>query len=346
MGEVAPGRRRMGGAALRRYREQRGLSLDDAARLLGCDRSKISRIENGLRGVRERDLDGLLAEYGASAGERAGLLMLAGPRSGEGWWQAYAGVLPAAAVEYAGLEAAASRLLVYEPQRVPALARTGGYCRLIAGHDPALAAGTADAAEQFTVLRQRAVLDSGRKELVMVIGEAALRQRAGGTGIMRAQLERLAGLGRQEAPPAVHVLPFASGAHAFRAVNATVFEQLAERGHPAVRPSHAVVFMNLDPDGTKMVTLAQRAGITRQAMSKLIHDLQASGYVEVRPDPDDGRATRVLLTGRGIAFCAEVGNVISELEQRWRQLLGVDRPCLNSQRGCAPEERRVSLIET
>jgi hypothetical protein len=91
-------------------------------------------------------------------------------------------------VEYAGLEAAASRLLVYEPQRVPALARTGGYCRLIAGHDPALAAGTAEAFAQFTTLRQQTVLGTTRKELVMVVGEAALRQRAGGTGVMRASL--------------------------------------------------------------------------------------------------------------------------------------------------------------
>jgi len=214
MGEVAPVRRRILGAALRRYRVQRGLSLDDAARMLGCDRSKISRIENGLRGLRERDLAALLAEYGAGSGERAALMALAGPRAGEGWWQAYRGVLPAAAVEHAGLEAAASRLLVYEPQRVPALTRSGGYSRAIAEHDPAVPAGTAEAAAEFTALRQQAVLGSGHRELVMVIGEAALRQRAGGAGIMRAQLERLAGLSGQGGPLAVHVLPFASGAHA------------------------------------------------------------------------------------------------------------------------------------
>jgi transcriptional regulator with XRE-family HTH domain len=213
MGEVAPVRRRMLGAALRRYRVQRGLSLDDAARMLGCDPSKVSRIENGLRGLRGRDLAVLLAEYGTGPGERAGLLALAGPRAGEGWWQAYAGMLPAAVVEYAGLEAAASRLLVYEPQRVPALARSGGYSRAVAGHDPAAPAGTAEAVAEFTALRQQAVLGSAHRELVMVIGEAALRQRAGGTGVMRSQLERLARLSMQDGPLAVHVLPFASGAH-------------------------------------------------------------------------------------------------------------------------------------
>ena len=141
-------------------------------------------------------------------------MALAGPQAGEGWWQAYRGVLPASAVEHAGLEAAASRLLIYEPQRVPALARSGGYSRALAGHDPAVTAETADAAAQFTALRQQTVLSSGQKELVMVIGEAALRQRVGGTGVMRSQLERLARLSAQEGPLAIHVLPFASGTHA------------------------------------------------------------------------------------------------------------------------------------
>src|SRR5436190_661778 len=134
MVNAVPVRRKMLGAALRRYREQRGLSLDDAARRLGCDRSKVSRIETGLRGLRERDLVALLAEYGAGAVERAALMALAEPNAGGGWWQAYARTVPAAAVEYAGLEDAASRLLVYEPQRVPALLRAGGYARAVAGH--------------------------------------------------------------------------------------------------------------------------------------------------------------------------------------------------------------------
>ncbi|MFF7475732.1 MarR family transcriptional regulator [Streptomyces sp. NPDC008092] len=55
-----------------------------------------------------------------------------------------------------------------------------------------------------------------------------------------------------------------------------MFERLGERGHPTVGTAHAVVFMNLDPSGTRTVTLAQRAGITRQAMSQLVGDLQAS----------------------------------------------------------------------
>lgn len=208
-----PVTRRLLGAALRRHRVEWGFSLEDAAGMLGCDRSKVSRIETGLRGVRERDLLDLLAEYGVGEDERAALLALAGPRGAGGWWQGYAGVLPPTAVEYLGLEAAASQLLVYDGQRVPALLRADGYARAMAEHDPAAPPGAAGAVAEITGLRQRTALGSG-KELVMVIGEAALRQRVGGANVTRAQLERLAELGGQDGPLAIQVLPFSSGAHA------------------------------------------------------------------------------------------------------------------------------------
>ena len=57
-------RRRLVGGALRRYRENAGYALEDAARVLECDRSKISRIETGQRGIRRNELRDLLAEYG------------------------------------------------------------------------------------------------------------------------------------------------------------------------------------------------------------------------------------------------------------------------------------------
>jgi predicted transcriptional regulator len=50
--ETPPVRRRLLGGALRRYRESLGYRLEDAARILECDRSKISRIESGRRGIR------------------------------------------------------------------------------------------------------------------------------------------------------------------------------------------------------------------------------------------------------------------------------------------------------
>ena len=75
-----PVRRRLLGGALRRYRENLGYALDDAARILECDRSKISRIETGQRGIRPKELRELLTEYGVPDREQAALLAIAQPR--------------------------------------------------------------------------------------------------------------------------------------------------------------------------------------------------------------------------------------------------------------------------
>jgi transcriptional regulator with XRE-family HTH domain len=58
--------RQLVGAVLRRYREDLVLSLQDAARVLECDKSKISRIETGQRGISPRELRELLAGYGVT----------------------------------------------------------------------------------------------------------------------------------------------------------------------------------------------------------------------------------------------------------------------------------------
>lgn len=73
MTEAPPVRRRLAGAALRRSREQAGYSPGEAARILSCDRSKISRIETGQRGIRPAELRELLARYGVDEPRRDAL---------------------------------------------------------------------------------------------------------------------------------------------------------------------------------------------------------------------------------------------------------------------------------
>ena len=81
-------------------------------------------------------------------------------------------------------------------------------------HFPAVPTGAAGAFADVTALRQRTVLGSGGRDLVMVIGEAALRRRVGGANVLRARIGRLAELGGRGGPVTIEVLPFSSGAHA------------------------------------------------------------------------------------------------------------------------------------
>jgi DNA-binding XRE family transcriptional regulator len=79
MVSAPPVRRRLVSRALRQYRETLGYTLEDAARMLECDRSKVSRIETGQRGIRLKELRELLAEYDIDAGQEATLIDLADP---------------------------------------------------------------------------------------------------------------------------------------------------------------------------------------------------------------------------------------------------------------------------
>jgi transcriptional regulator with XRE-family HTH domain len=161
-------RRRLIGAALRRCREEAGYTLDEPARLLDCDRSKVSRIETGVRGIRPKELRELLEDYGVPAQERDTLVALARQQDRKGWWDEYAHILPPGAGEHIILESAASELMIYETQLVPDLLQTSAYAQAVAEHDPALHSDK-ERADAMHVLagRQAGVID-GRHQLTVV----------------------------------------------------------------------------------------------------------------------------------------------------------------------------------
>ena len=225
-------RGRVAGAALRRYREAIGYQLEDAALVLGCDRSKISRIEAGLRGIRAVELRALLAEYGVDPGEQDIVEIVADRRAGLGWQDEYADVLPGEMRDFLALETAASRLLVYEPQLVPALLQTQDYALGLASADPGLAAGSRDRAAEAVMIRQQGVLGRGGLEVTVVLGEAALCQAVGGAAVMGAQLGQLAAFGEDLPGVRVQVLPFSCGSHAASGVGPLAVLELA--GNPSL----------------------------------------------------------------------------------------------------------------
>ena len=214
MTETPPVRRRLLGAALRRYRENLGFGLDEAARILECDRSKISRIETGQRGIRAKELRELLTEYGVPDDEQAALLAVAHRGRQHGWWQDYPDVLSDAGQEYVIMEAAAAEILTYEAHQVPDLLQTREYAHALADADPAFSTQEQRAhAVEVKLIRQRVVLAERSPRLEFVIAEAALHQVVGGTTVMRPQLARLASLAGGPSL-SLQVLPFAAGAYA------------------------------------------------------------------------------------------------------------------------------------
>ena len=188
-----PVRRRLVGRTLRRYRENLGYSLGDAARILECDTSKVSRIETGQRGIRGKELRELLGEYGIEGEQLAILTVLADPRGAFGWHRDYRDILRGAWEDYLILETAASRIWAYEAQRIPGLLQTFAYARALAEADPALDDDAArDRAAEAVMARQRTILGEQQPHIHLVIGQAALHQQVGSAEVMNDQLRRLA----------------------------------------------------------------------------------------------------------------------------------------------------------
>ncbi|SCL27934.1 Helix-turn-helix domain-containing protein [Micromonospora rhizosphaerae] len=203
------------GAQLRRLREGAGVTREGAGWEIRSSESKISRMELGRVGFKERDVADLLTLYGVTAtDERAALLKLARDGNSPGWWHRYGDVLPSWFQSYLGLEAAAALIRTYEVQFVPGLLQTRGYARavILLGHRNA-AAAEIDRRVDLRMERQELLRRSEPPHLWVVVDEAALRRPIGGPEVMRGQLTALI-----EATKSPHVrlqvVPFTAGGHA------------------------------------------------------------------------------------------------------------------------------------
>src|SRR6201984_1044272 len=126
------------GNQLHRLRESRGITAEQAAEAIRGSHSKISRMEHGRVGFKERDVGDLLTLYGVTdSEERAALLNLAREANTPGWWHAYSDVMTTWLEPYVGLEAAASVIRTYQIQFVPGVLQTDGYARALIRQGPA-----------------------------------------------------------------------------------------------------------------------------------------------------------------------------------------------------------------
>ncbi|MEU1606592.1 helix-turn-helix transcriptional regulator [Micromonospora matsumotoense] len=203
------------GAQLRRLREASGVTREGAGWEIRSSESKISRMELGRVGFKERDVADLLTLYGVTAADdRDALLKLARDANSPGWWHRYGDVLPGWFQSYLGLEAAAALIRSYEVQFVPGLLQTPEYARAVVllGHRGA-AVEEVDRRVELRVQRQQVLHRADPPQLWAVIDEAVLRRPIGGPQVMRGQLTALI-----EATRSPHVrlqvIPFDAGGHA------------------------------------------------------------------------------------------------------------------------------------
>jgi transcriptional regulator with XRE-family HTH domain len=198
------------GTQLRRLRESRGISAQEAARAIRGSESKISRIELGRNAVREVDIADLLNLYGITdLAEREQLLALASQANQQGWWHRYQDVLPAWFQSYIGLEESAESICSFDSQFVPGLLQTEDYSAAVIQ----LGAYQPEDADRLVYLRKERQrrFASGGLRLFAVIDEVALRRPVGSIGLMRAQLEHLLDISDRPGLT-IQVCPYLGGA--------------------------------------------------------------------------------------------------------------------------------------
>src|SRR5690606_31963272 len=120
------------GTQLRRLREGCGISREAAGEAIRGSHAKISRLELGRVGFKDRDVADLLSLYGVTDPEkREEYLSLARSANTPGWWQKYGDVMTPWFDRLIGLEEAASIIRMYEVQFVPGLLQAPGYARAV-----------------------------------------------------------------------------------------------------------------------------------------------------------------------------------------------------------------------
>ena len=186
------------GAQLRRLREAADIPRADAGYSIRGSESKISRLELGRVGFKERDVADLLAMYGVNdPGAREVFLEMVKRANEPGWWHRYTDLMPSWFHEYVGLEESASRIQTYELQFVPGLMQTEDYARAIASRGrPESASDEAERRVTLRMRRQKVLARPDAPRLWAVVDEAVLHRPIGGRRVMLAQIEHLLELTR------------------------------------------------------------------------------------------------------------------------------------------------------
>ncbi|RPA59957.1 MarR family transcriptional regulator [Gordonia oryzae] len=99
----------------------------------------------------------------------------------------------------------------------------------------------------------------------------------------------------------------------------------ADAGLDGIRPAQSLVLMGLIDGGCHASDLATRLGVSRQAVAQAVTALERHEYVSREPDPDDARAKRIHLTGRGRSALRVMRANALAIEDEWREVLGEQR---------------------
>lgn len=201
------------GEGLRRAMHGAGLTGKDAARLLGCSPSWVSRLLSGKRGGTEVDVAAFLAICRVQGRERDRLLALCREQNTLGWFQQHGSRLPQQLVTLIDHETRATKYSDIQPLLMPGLLQTGEYARAVISRNVNVPADEVDDRVAARLARQNLLSRDRPPRLTFYVHEFVLRLPVGGPAVMADQLHHLL---RLSVRPylTLRVMPAALGAHA------------------------------------------------------------------------------------------------------------------------------------
>jgi len=110
-----------------------------------------------------------------------------------------------------------------------------------------------------------------------------------------------------------------------QAVQRRIIEALNAAGFDDLRVPHMAVLQFPGPDGVRPGLLAERAGMSKQAMNQLLRSLEGLGYLVRTAAPSESRARVVRFTRRGRAAYATIHDILRDIEREWSSELGPRR---------------------
>lgn len=213
MSARATTRRRQLGAMMRKFRARKGMTLEEAGRLVGVSKATVSRYETQEGPVKWPIVDALCREYGASDAERKAVVSLAKDAKQQGWWSSFADSIPETFNLLLTLEDEAIREDHFACVYVPGLLQTRGYVEAVQhASEMRLPPDEIERQVDIRMKRQEILTRPKPPHLWAVLDESVFRRVVGSPAVMREQLDHLL-LANESPNITLQVLPFSKGAH-------------------------------------------------------------------------------------------------------------------------------------
>ena len=110
----------------------------------------------------------------------------------------------------------------------------------------------------------------------------------------------------------------------YRHMEQRILAAVNAAGHP-ITLAQGRLLQRIDPEGSRLTTLAEAAQMTKQSAGYLVDELERAGYAERTPDPADGRAKLVRIAARGHEAIEVARPVQAQIEEEWAVALGPDQ---------------------